>query len=200
MASEIFIDNEEEEQLALFTPKSSSEFPTSESQLEAINHDDGPCIVLAAPGSGKTWIITKRYSRLVNEKKLGPQQILALTYNKKAAEEMATRVLSEIGPVGGNPIIMTYNAFAVHLVQQCGRVRGWHNYRIVEPSEQEQQIKKLLDELQATVSVQSGKTLRNRKGGTAINPKDETRAADTGSIQEVFLYKALAKQIRLGGS
>jgi len=48
MASEIFIDNEEEEQLALFTPKSSSEFPTSESQLEAINHDDGPCIVLAA--------------------------------------------------------------------------------------------------------------------------------------------------------
>lgn len=60
-------------------------------QEEAIHHGDGPCMVLAPPGSGKTLIVTKRTQFLIEEKKIPPEQILVITFTRYAAREMRER-------------------------------------------------------------------------------------------------------------
>ena len=60
----------------------------NKSQQEAISHGDGPMMVLAGPGSGKTAVITKRIQSLIEKKHIPPEQILVITFSKAAALEM----------------------------------------------------------------------------------------------------------------
>lgn len=64
----------------------------TEAQQAAINHEEGPCRVLAGPGSGKTMVLTRRYARLVQQHGADPRRILAITFTKKAGEEMKHRI------------------------------------------------------------------------------------------------------------
>lgn len=65
----------------------------NESQLKAMNHNKGPMLVLAGPGSGKTLVITRRTAKLIEEYGVNPQNILVITFTKAAAEEMKERFL-----------------------------------------------------------------------------------------------------------
>jgi DNA helicase-2/ATP-dependent DNA helicase PcrA len=60
-------------------------------QLQAIAHKDGPCMVLAGPGSGKTTVITKRIMCLIENYKVNPEEILVITFSKNATKEMKER-------------------------------------------------------------------------------------------------------------
>ena len=101
-------------------------------QAAAIDHRKGPCLVLAAPGSGKTWVITQRFIKLVRKDNVQPGRILALTYNRRAADEMVSRVQSELGALDGEPTLTTYNSWAANLV----KTYGWHiGYGINKPVE-----------------------------------------------------------------
>ena len=64
---------------------------TNMPQLLAIRHRDGPAMVLAGPGSGKTFVITQRLRYMIEEYGIPPQQILVVTFSKSAAIEMQTR-------------------------------------------------------------------------------------------------------------
>jgi superfamily I DNA/RNA helicase len=77
-----------------------AESPLSPSpeQLRAIEHDDGPALVVAAPGSGKTLVITERYLRLLRDHHLAPEQVLVLTYNNQAASATGSAIASSREP------------------------------------------------------------------------------------------------------
>lgn len=64
----------------------------NEQQIEVINHNDGPCLVIAVAGAGKTTAIVHRIARLVKQEKVNPEHILAITFTKKAANEMNERL------------------------------------------------------------------------------------------------------------
>lgn len=61
------------------------------SQIKAVTHATGPCLVLAGPGSGKTAVITKRTEYLITRRQISPYHILVVTFTKAAAYEMRTR-------------------------------------------------------------------------------------------------------------
>ena len=63
----------------------------NKAQTEAITHQDGPMLVLAGPGSGKTLVITKRIEYLIQKRKVRPEEILVITFTKAATNEMRER-------------------------------------------------------------------------------------------------------------
>jgi DNA helicase-2/ATP-dependent DNA helicase PcrA len=94
-------------------------------QQQAIEHGQGPCLVLAAPGSGKTYVVTQRFVRLIRAEGLEPHEILALAYNRRAADEMLGRVEKETGAIDGDPPLTTYHAWAYTVVRRFGWRAGW---------------------------------------------------------------------------
>src|SRR5437879_1912589 len=96
-------------------------------QLEAVEHGEGPLLVIAGPGSGKTRVITQRIVHLLEtapgfeprlEPRLGPQNILALTFTEKAAGEMQVRVKQALPAIEQPPRLSTFHAFCYHLLRQ----------------------------------------------------------------------------------
>ncbi|HAW59296.1 MAG TPA: ATP-dependent helicase [Bacteroidales bacterium] len=90
----------------------------SSTQLEIVNHDDGPILVRAGPGSGKTRVLTERVRRLITEKN-GPIKVLCLTFTNKAANEMAER-LDDLQNLNDRAYIGTIHKFCYELLQSKG--------------------------------------------------------------------------------
>src|SRR5258706_5674462 len=87
-------------------------------QLQAVTNGQGPLLIIAGAGTGKTTVITKRIEHLIIEKKISPGNILALTFTEKAAQEMETRI-DEIMPYGyTNMWIETFHAFCDRILRQ----------------------------------------------------------------------------------
>jgi superfamily I DNA/RNA helicase len=97
----------------------------ADQQQEAIEHGAGPCLVVAAPGSGKTHVVTQRFIRLVRDEGVQPHEILALTFTRRAVDEMLARVEDELGPISGDPPLTTYHAWAMHRTQLCRISPHW---------------------------------------------------------------------------
>jgi DNA helicase-2/ATP-dependent DNA helicase PcrA len=91
-------------------------------QRRVVEHDDGPLLVLAGPGSGKTRVLVERFVRLVGEKRARSSEILALAYNSDAAAEMARRVTERLGV--GDYAIATFHAFAKRALEELGWMVG----------------------------------------------------------------------------
>jgi DNA helicase-2/ATP-dependent DNA helicase PcrA len=89
-------------------------------QKSAVLHDDGPLLIVAGAGTGKTRVVTERIVRLVNEKKALPSEILALTFTEKAASEMLERVDLEM-PLGYEEFnIKTFHSFSEKILRESG--------------------------------------------------------------------------------
>jgi len=92
-------------------------------QLEAVTHRDGPLLILAGAGSGKTRVITHRICHLMHAYRVPGHAILAVTFTNKAAEEMQTRVERLLSGTGTYqpPLVCTFHSFCVRLLRRDGR-------------------------------------------------------------------------------
>src|SRR5437016_11304238 len=86
-------------------------------QREAVTSSDGPLLILAGAGSGKTRVIAHRIAYLIAERSVWPRNILAVTFTNKAAEEMRRRVnkLIESLEIGSAPLISTFHSLGVRI-------------------------------------------------------------------------------------
>jgi DNA helicase-2/ATP-dependent DNA helicase PcrA len=92
----------------------------SDAQLEAVTHGDGPLLIIAGAGTGKTTVLTRRIAHLITSKQARPEQILALTFTEKAAREMAERV-DQLIPYGyAESRISTFHAFGDAVLREFG--------------------------------------------------------------------------------
>ncbi|MDE0324354.1 MAG: UvrD-helicase domain-containing protein [Candidatus Poribacteria bacterium] len=89
-------------------------------QEKAVNHVTGPAIVIAGPGSGKTTVVTARILNLIQTHNISPSHILAIAFNRKAVEEMETRILRELtaSETAQKPVIRTLHAFGKDIITE----------------------------------------------------------------------------------
>ncbi|MBI2083755.1 MAG: DNA helicase PcrA [Deltaproteobacteria bacterium] len=116
-------------------------------QLEAVYHTDGPLLILAGAGSGKTRVITHRIAHLIHEKKVTPWNILAVTFTNKAAEEMRNRVTALLGN-RAEIWVSTFHSSCVRILRKNAERIGYSpDFVIYDDADQMSLLKSCLDEL-----------------------------------------------------
>ncbi|MGO9114278.1 MAG: ATP-dependent helicase, partial [Thermoguttaceae bacterium] len=129
----------------------------TEAQREAVLHHDGPLLILAGPGSGKTRVITHRIARMVADGVPG-QQILALTFTNKAADEMRLRV-QRLAP-GSQVWIGTFHRFCARLLRKYAPAVGLEeNYTIYDVSDSSQALRRAMGQLQIDAAFASPESI-----------------------------------------
>ena len=132
------------------------------SQLAAVEHYEGPLLVLAGPGSGKTRVISRRIARLV-ERGIPPRQILAITFTNKAAAEMAARVEALLP--GAQLWVSTFHRFCARLLRQRAAIVGLQtNYTIFDDADQQAVMRGVLADLNYDATTYSPRKLLSRIG------------------------------------
>ncbi len=107
------------------------------SQLEAVNHEFGPLLVVAGAGTGKTSLVTSRIVDLINNKGVHPDNILAVTFTEKAAKEMIGRLDEQMPLSYYEPKICTYHAFCQEVLRTDGHELGLNtNFKLITDPEQ----------------------------------------------------------------
>src|SRR3954447_2991356 len=94
-------------------------------QLEAVTHVDGPLLVIAGAGSGKTRVLTHRIAHLIRNEGISPFEILAITFTNKAAQEMRDRVGALVGPVAQKMWVSTFHSACVRILRRDADKLGY---------------------------------------------------------------------------
>ena len=94
-------------------------------QRDAVLKTEGPLLVLAGAGSGKTRVLTYRVAHIVGDLKVEPHRILAITFTNKAAQEMRERLTKIVGPTSRAMWVMTFHAFCVRVLRREAELMGY---------------------------------------------------------------------------
>ncbi|PKR76690.1 DNA helicase PcrA [Halalkalibacillus sediminis] len=114
-------------------------------QKKAVQHTEGPLLIMAGAGSGKTRVLTHRIAYLLAEKGVQPYNILAITFTNKAAKEMKSRVETLVGEDAKSIVMSTFHSLCVRILRRDGdRIGINRNFGIYDASDQKQVIKEAL--------------------------------------------------------
>ena len=118
----------------------------NEKQLEAVNHKNGPCLVLAGAGGGKTRVLTERIVSLIDDG-VSPYNILAITFTNKAAREMKQRVEVKVGSISDSIFIGTFHSFGLRILREnYAEINYNSNITILDAEDTKALIKRILKE------------------------------------------------------
>ncbi len=140
--------------------------PLNPEQRTAVTSVDGPLLIVAGPGSGKTRVLTVRIAYLIQDRRVAPWNILALTFTNKAAREMKERVEGLVGERARWVTMGTFHSFSARVLRQYGGEIGIDpNFVIYDSADQNGVIKSVMDELD----------ISNRQFNPAFDPRHNLR-------------------------
>ena len=117
-------------------------------QKEAVLHNEGPLLILAGAGSGKTRVLTHRIANLIKEQGVYPSSILAITFTNKAAREMRERIDSLIGDLSNDMWVGTFHSICIRILRRDIEKLGYdRSFVIYDTTDQQVVIKECLKEL-----------------------------------------------------
>jgi DNA helicase II / ATP-dependent DNA helicase PcrA len=117
-------------------------------QTQAVEQTDGPVLIFAGAGSGKTRVLTHRIALLLGKHKVAPDRILAVTFTNKAAGEMKTRLERMVGASARDLWVGTFHSMCVRILRRDGSKAGISpSFAIIDEADQRQLIKDILDDL-----------------------------------------------------
>lgn len=132
-------------------------------QREAVSCTEGPLLVLAGAGSGKTRVLTHRIAHLVEDLNVAPWQIMAITFTNKAAAEMRERLQSLIGGGARGMWVSTFHSMCVRILRtDCERVGFAKGFTIYDDSDSKRLVEQIMDELNIDKKRYPIPALRNR--------------------------------------
>ena len=175
-------------------------------QAQAVRALEGPLLILAGAGSGKTRVLTQRVANLISQRKASPDEILAVTFTNKAAREMESRIfklLSEMGLVVREPLwISTFHSFCTRVLRRHVELLDYKPFfSIYDDGDQLSMIKKVLQALKLDEKSNPAKSFRNRINSAkmlGLTPKQAEKSSklflDRKSIEVYAAYEIGMKQ------
>ncbi len=156
----------------------------NDAQREAVEQVDGPILILAGAGSGKTTTITSRLAYLIDVIGIPPSQTLTLTFTNKAAKEMRERALSMISPTSYPPLLCTFHKFGLLFLKfHIHRLGRANNFVVIDSDDKKRIIKKINAELPLPLIASEISRYKN----SLISPEEAYAQA------ELKNYKQIAK-------
>lgn len=135
-------------------------------QKEAVVYNEGPLLILAGAGSGKTRVLTNRVAYLIEEKNINPYNILAITFTNKAATEMKERIYSLVGEKALDILISTFHSFGLKIVRENHSLLGYNsNFIIMDSDDSLSVIKKILKDLNLDPKMYNPSNIKNKISG-----------------------------------
>ena len=165
-------------------------------QLEAVLHKDGPILVLAGAGSGKTRVLTRRVSNLILNHKINSYNILAVTFTNKAAGEMSDRLKSLLGPLVNDLWVTTFHSAALRILRRSAEKLGYSsNFVVYDDQDSKSLIKQVLKSLEIDEKkypVYTFQSMIDRAKNNFQFPKD----LDSGFKKDAEVYEQYQKLLR----
>ncbi|MDO5003483.1 MAG: 3'-5' exonuclease [bacterium] len=174
-------------------------------QKEAVLYNDGPLLILAGAGSGKTKVLTTKVAYLIEEKNISPYEILAITFTNKAAKEMKDRLNLLIGDISRNIQVSTFHSFGLRLLRDNCNVLGYdRNFVIMDSDDSLTVVKKILKDMDYDPKVYNPRAIRNKISSCKnemIMPRDYEKYA-VSEYEKVVLkvYEKYEEKLRRNNS
>ena len=135
-------------------------------QLKAVCHSEGPSMVVAGAGSGKTRVITYRIAHLIHERGIDPENILAITFTNKAAGEMKERIRNMLGQGELSPWVSTFHSFCLRMLRKHIAELGFSNdFAVYDAQDQLTLVKQCMKAAQISTDAFPAKSLLNHISG-----------------------------------
>jgi len=171
-------------------------------QQEAVLHGEGPLLILAGAGSGKTRVITRRIASLIGRRGVQPWQILAVTFTNKAADEMRRRVERLLGARGLSVALGTFHSTCVRILRKWHRELGLRSsFVIYDDADQVSLIKdclKSLDLSERTLNPRGVAARISRAKNELLTPGEYTTVAnDFAEERTAKIYALYQERLRL---
>ena len=174
-------------------------------QRAAVEQTEGPLLILAGAGSGKTRVITFRIAYLIEAKGVPPEAILAVTFTNKAAAQMKERVAKLLGGRvelrPGAPHVSTFHSFCVSVLRRHINHLGYsRDFSIYDEDDQHRLMKSCIEELGLAEQVASPRSVLGRISyakNHALTPEEMYQQAESGPVEKIAsLYDLYEKKLR----
>ena len=152
----------------------------NDKQYEAVVNTEGPCLVIAGAGSGKTKVLTHKIAYLMGEKNILPWNILAITFTNKAAKEMKERIELLVGDAAKDMWIGTFHSICVRILRKfIDRIGFDSSFIIFDSSDQKTMIKQILKDLQLDDKIFTDRSVMSE----ISNAKNEMLEPETYAVK-----------------
>ena len=178
----------------------------NERQKEAVQHTQGPLLIMAGAGSGKTRVLTHRMAYILAEEEVHPWNILAITFTNKAAREMKERVSQLVGPQAEEMWVSTFHSMCVRILRRDIELLGYQrSFTICDPSEQQTAMKRILKKLDIDSEKYDYRMILNRisQAKNDLEDVEEFNKKYKGYVEQIIgkcyreYQKELAKSMTL---
>ena len=174
----------------------------NDKQKEAVLAAEGPCLVIAGAGSGKTKVLTHKIAYLIGEKDVSPWNILAITFTNKAANEMKERAVKLVGDIANDMWIGTFHSICVRILRKyIDRIGFTSSFVIFDTTDQKSIVKECIKELKIDDKMFTDKSIMyeiSNAKNDMLEPEEYAKRTNNEIRKEVIaeVYKLYQKKLR----
>ncbi|MCQ6563607.1 DNA helicase PcrA [Paenibacillus mendelii] len=174
-------------------------------QREAVQATEGPLLIMAGAGSGKTRVLTHRIAYLIEKRRVAPWSILAITFTNKASREMQQRVASLVGPSGQDIWVSTFHSMCVRILRKdISRIGFTSSFSILDSADQLSVIRNCMKDMNIDTKKFEPKAVQAKIGGAKnelLTPERfENKIGDYFDDIVAKVYKAYQRRLKSNNS
>ncbi len=173
----------------------------NEKQRQAVQHTDGPLLIIAGAGSGKTTVLVERIANIIDSKRVRPYKVLAITFTNKAAGELKARLAAQLGEMGNDVFAATFHSTCVFLLRRFGELLGYpKSFTIYDSDDQLRVIKNIYKQNDIDkdfLPYKAAISKISRFKDCLLEPADVSQTADSLVYK---IYTAYQKELKAAGA